>query len=51
MRNQHDMTDGWDAVVDQKQDRDLPLSKASFDDLYVQPDPRAYFRGLGALDY
>ncbi len=25
--------------------------KQNFDDLYVQPDPRAYFRGLGALDY
>jgi hypothetical protein len=26
-------------------------AKASFDDLYVQPDPRAYYRGLGALGY
>jgi hypothetical protein len=25
--------------------------KACFDDLYVQPDPRAYYSGLGALDY
>jgi hypothetical protein len=26
-------------------------SKATFDDLYVQGDPRAYFSALGALDY
>jgi len=26
-------------------------AKECFDDLYVQPDPRAYFSGLGALGY
>lgn len=25
--------------------------KADFDDIYVQPDPRAYYEGLGAYDY
>jgi carnitine O-acetyltransferase len=32
----------------------LPLDetgKTSFDDIYVQDDPRSYFRTLGALDY
>lgn len=26
-------------------------AKANFDDLYNQPDPRSYYRALGALDY
>ncbi len=29
----------------------LNASKANFDDIYDQPDPRAYFTVLGALDY
>lgn len=29
----------------------INLSKANFDDIYVQEDPRAYFSVLGALDY
>jgi SAM-dependent methyltransferase len=29
----------------------LNASKANFDDIYDQPDPRAYFSVLGALDY
>ncbi len=28
-----------------------PVGRTPFDDLYDQPDPRAYFRVLGALDY
>jgi hypothetical protein len=27
------------------------LAKANFDDIYDQPDPRSYFRALGAFDY
>jgi len=30
---------------------DINLSKANFNDIYVQPDPRSYFSALGALDY
>ncbi len=30
---------------------DINLSKANFDEIYLQPDPRAYFSVLGALDY
>jgi hypothetical protein len=37
--------------MDQQQDCEPTLDKASFDDIYVQPDPRAYFAELGALDY
>jgi hypothetical protein len=37
--------------MDQQQDCGPTLDKASFDDIYVQPDPRAYFSELGALDY
>ena len=29
----------------------INLGKADFGSIYVQPDPRAYFRTLGALDY
>ncbi len=29
----------------------INLSKANFDDIYTQEDPRAYFSVLGALDY
>jgi SAM-dependent methyltransferase len=29
----------------------INASKANFDDIYVQNDPRAYFAALGALDY
>jgi SAM-dependent methyltransferase len=29
----------------------INLSKANFDDIYAQEDPRAYFSVLGALDY
>lgn len=30
---------------------DINLSKANFNDIYTQPDPRSYFSALGALDY
>lgn len=30
---------------------DGALEKANFDEIYVQPDPREYFRQLGNLDY
>jgi hypothetical protein len=30
---------------------DINSSKANFDEIYRQPDPRAYFSVLGALDY
>ncbi|MFW6033929.1 MAG: hypothetical protein ACOC9R_02230, partial [bacterium] len=30
---------------------DKALGKANFDEIYVQPDPREYFRRLGDLDY
>lgn len=29
----------------------INASKANFDDIYIMPDPRAYFSILGALDY
>jgi SAM-dependent methyltransferase len=29
----------------------MTTQKADFTDIYVQPDPRAYYRTLGALDY
>ncbi|MFW6090887.1 MAG: hypothetical protein ACODAF_03380, partial [Actinomycetota bacterium] len=32
-------------------DADEALEKANFDEIYVQPDPREYFRRLGDLDY
>lgn len=35
----------------QQRDATTTFGKADFGDLYVQPDPRSYFRGLGALDY
>src|ERR1700742_2442761 len=32
-------------------DVDHYQAKANFDDIYNQPDPRSYYRTLGALDY
>lgn len=32
-------------------DTDHYKAKANFDDVYNQPDPRSYYRALGALDY
>lgn len=32
-------------------DADHYQAKAKFDDVYNQPDPRSYYRALGALDY
>ncbi|WP_234384500.1 hypothetical protein [Streptomyces sp. MMG1121] len=42
---------GSDATAGQSTPGAAPAGRTPFDDLYDQPDPRAYFRVLGALDY
>ncbi|HEY8524904.1 MAG TPA: hypothetical protein VIL48_08085 [Acidimicrobiales bacterium] len=38
-------------VTESTRSTDPPLAKASFDHIYDEPDPRNYFRTLGAHDY
>jgi hypothetical protein len=38
-------------VVTEPIDSKQSLGKANFDEIYIAPDPRPFYRGLGALDY
>ncbi|MEU9746609.1 hypothetical protein [Streptomyces niveus] len=42
---------GTDDTADEPTPGSASAGRTPFDDLYDQPDPRAYFRVLGALDY
>ena len=44
-------TDAVDRADTANEENEIGAYKADFSSIYVQPDPRAYFRTLGGLDY